>query len=171
MKSLRPLSEPLLTIILALILFGALTPAFADDASKNAKIEEMMQLTQADHMIQQMLDQMKTMLAAQLAKPDMSAQERAIADELQQKIMALFADRMSWDRVKPKFVKIYADTFTESEIDGILAFYKSSAGRSFLTKMPQLMEQSMAVGKELMGNITPEVQRMVQETLDKHKPN
>ena len=35
----------------------------------------------------------------------------------------------SLNKTKPALAKVYTDTYTEEEIDGILAFYKSPAGK------------------------------------------
>jgi hypothetical protein len=156
-------------VALGLFLFWPPTSALADEASKNAKIEEMIRLTHADRMIQQMTDQIKTMQAAQLSKMDIPADERQAAGELQQKILALVSDRLSWDKAKPVFVKVYSDTFTEQEIGAIVEFYKSPAGQAMLEKMPLLIQRSMAVGQQLMGDLAPEIKRMTEELKQKHK--
>jgi uncharacterized protein len=104
-------------------------PSLADEAGKIAKIEEMMQIMHVDRMMTQVLEQMKPMLTSQLSKIDMPAEARKASEEMQQKMMALIADRLSWEKAKPAYTKIYAETFTGSDIDGILAFYKSPAGK------------------------------------------
>jgi uncharacterized protein len=144
--------------------------ALADEASKAAKIEEMMQLTHVERMTSQMLDQMKTMITAQIPTTGMSAEARQASDEMKEKMMALIAERISWARAKPEYMRIYSETFTEEEIDGILTFYKSPAGQAMLEKMPQLMQKSMAVGQKLMGDIGPDMERMMKEMKYKHPP-
>jgi hypothetical protein len=111
----------------------------ADEASKSAKAEELLQLTQGDQMLKMMEPMMKGMVA-QMDK-DMSAEQRAKVGEMQGKMMALIAVRLS--KAKPALVKVYTDTYTEEEIDGILAFYKSPVGKAFLQKMPEVMQRSM----------------------------
>jgi hypothetical protein len=97
-----------------------------------------------------------------------SAKDRQAMDEMQQKLMKMVADRMSWEKTKPAFVRIYVETFTETDIDGIVTFYKSPAGQAMLDKMPQLIQKSMAVGQQLMGDLMPEIQRMVEESKQKY---
>jgi len=156
------------SVLLAGILL-VFSPALAraDEQSKNAKIEEMLQLTHAERMIAQVLDQMNNVITSQLAKTDVPAKDRQAQEEMQQKMMKMIAGRLSWERAKPAFIQIYAETFTESDIDGILAFYKSPAGQAMLDKMPQLVQKSMAVGQQLIGDTMPEIQRMVKEAQQK----
>jgi hypothetical protein len=141
--------------------------ALADEASKTAKIEEMMQITNMDRITAQMIEQIKTMLSSQLGS--MPAEARPAADEMQQRMMKLLADRLNWDKAKPAYIKLYSETFTESEIDGIVGFYKSPPGQAMLSKMPVLMQKSMAVGQQLMGDVMPEIERMAEELKQKYQ--
>jgi hypothetical protein len=137
----------------------------ADEASKSAKAEELLQLTQGDQMLKMMEPMMKGMVA-QMDK-DMSAEQRAKVGEMQGKMMALIAVRLS--KAKPALVKVYTDTYTEEEIDGILAFYKSPVGKAFLQKMPEVMQRSMPVMMQLMGDLQPELKTMMEGMKEKSK--
>jgi hypothetical protein len=113
-------------------------------------------------MVTQMLPQMQAMVTAQMAKTDLPSDARQRAEEMAAKVMALVADRMSWEKAKPAYVRMYAETFSESDIDGILAFYKSPAGQAMLEKMPQLMQKSMELSQQLVGDLMPRIQQMVE---------
>jgi hypothetical protein len=158
-----------IALVASIILFGRPTSALADEASKNAKIEEMMQLTHADQMVQQMFDRMKSIQLAQLNKTEMSDEQREAAAEIQQKVMALVSERISWDKMKPAYMKIYGEMFTEEELGSIVEFYKSPAGKALLEKMPTLVQRSMTVGQQLMGDVAPEIKRITDEVKEKYK--
>jgi uncharacterized protein len=145
-----------LAVITLLLSAGA---ASADEASKKAKIDEIFQITNVDRMVKQITDQMQAMQLAQIAKMDKASQPKA--EEAQKKIAQILAERMSWDRLKPRFSKLYEETFTEEELDGTLTFYKSPAGRALLEKMPELMQRSMAVAQEMMADVMPEIESAV----------
>jgi hypothetical protein len=140
-------------------------PLRADQASKSAKAEELLQLTQGDQMMKMMEPMMKGMLA-QMDK-DMPAEQRAKVGEMQGKMMALVAASLS--KAKPALAKVYSDTYTEEEIDGILAFYKSPAGKAFLQKMPEVMQRSMPVMMQMMGDLQPEMKTMMEGMKEKSK--
>jgi hypothetical protein len=144
--------------------FGAL----AQDAGKAAKVEEMLRLTKTDEMMQQVMSQMKTMSMDQFEK-NLPPEEKAKAREQQQKIFDLVSAKMSWEKFKPAIVQIYAEVYTDEELDGILAFYRSPAGHAMIEKMPQLMSRTMAVAQKLMGDIQPEIEKMVKESAPKDK--
>jgi hypothetical protein len=159
--------KSLVALFTGIALFWSPPNARADEAGKNAKIEEMLQLTHVDRTIAQMLPQVQAMVTAQMAKGDLSPEQRQQGEQMEQKMMALIADRLSWEKAKPAYIRIYAETFSESEVDGILAFYKSPAGQAMLDKMPQLMQKSMEVGQQLMGDVMPQIQRMAEQSRQK----
>jgi hypothetical protein len=149
---------PVYLIIGAAFLWCA-SPARADDASKSAKAEELLQLMQGDQIMKMMQPMMNGMLAQ--ANKDMPAEQRAKAGDMQQKFMALVA--VSLNKAKPALAKVYADTYTEEEIDAILTFYKSPAGKALLQKMPEVMQRSMPVMMQMMSDLQPELKKMMEE--------
>jgi hypothetical protein len=142
--------------------------ALAQDAGKTAKIEEMLRLTKTDEMMQQVMSQMKAMNLQQIQK-NLPPDEKAQAAEMQRKIFDLVNAKMSWEKFKPAIVQIYGEVYTDEELDGILAFYRSPAGHAMIEKMPQLMSRTMAVAQKLMGDIQPEIEKMVKESAPKDK--
>ena len=153
------------TKMIAILLFA---PALmlADEASKAAKIEELCLITHMDRLSQQVMDQATPMIKSQMGS--VPADQRAAVDELADKITTLIANRLSWDNLKPAFVKLYADTYTEEEVDGMIAFYKTPVGRAMLEKMPGVMQKAMAIGQDLMGDLLPEIQRSIAEIRRKY---
>lgn len=135
----------------------ALCPAFADDATKQAKVTEMMDLMNMKQAQEQMFTSIKQMAMSQIPA---SAKDQA---QLTDKLMDLIKSRMSWDSLKPEYERIYMETFNEQELEGIVSFYKSPAGKAMISKMPQLMQKAMAVGQARMAEIGPEIQKLVKE--------
>jgi hypothetical protein len=132
--------------------------ALAQDAARKAKIEEMFRLMNIDQMMQQMMGQMKAMGMQQLDK-NMPPEEKAKAAESQRKIFDMF----NWEKFKSSFVQIYSEVYTDEELDGILAFYRSPAGQAMVAKQPQLMAKSMALAQKLMADMQPELEKMRKE--------
>jgi len=42
----------------------------------------------------------------------------------------------------PVLVEIYSNSLSQEDIDGISAFYRSPAGKSYVNKLPVIMQQS-----------------------------
>ena len=117
--------------------------AHADEASKMAKLEEMLALTHADRLVQQIMVQVQPRMTNQMKQMNLPDDARPAAEEMQKRIMALIAEKLSWEKLKPAYVKAYAETFTEAEIAGAVEFYKSPAGQAILDKITQLLQKTM----------------------------
>jgi len=147
-------------------LIVALSLASAQDLSKSAKIERILAATNAQATMNQMFEQMKGMMASQMPAGTSPAQQ-AKALELQGRILDLVKERMTWDKMRPQYVRIYDETFSDAEIDGILAFYQSPAGRAMLEKMPLLMPKVMSMAQAQVGDLMPEILRLSKEAAEK----
>jgi hypothetical protein len=153
-----------IVLVTGVTLLWCAPPLRADEASKSAKAEELLQLTQGDQMVR-MMEMMKGMMAQ--ADKDMPSEQRAKVGEMQGKMMELVA--VSLSKAKPALAKVYADTYTEEEIDGILAFYKSPAGKALLQKMPEVMQRLTPVMMRMMGDLQPQMKTMMEGMKEKSK--
>ena len=61
----------------------------------------------------------------------------------------------------PMFVKAYADTFTDSEIDAIVAFYKTPAGKAMIEKQPALTAKIMQTIQAQMADLMPQIEAIM----------
>jgi hypothetical protein len=136
-------------------------PAAAQELTKEAKIERILALTKADAIIDQMLSQMKALMASQMPA-DTTPEDRARQVQVQGKMADAIKGLMA--KIRPQQIKIYNDIFSDDEINGLLAFYESPAGRSYLAKMPLIMSQMMIAVQADMKDFQAEIQGAVQES-------
>jgi hypothetical protein len=152
--------------LLALLL---LTPLFAhaDDAAKKAKIEELMQLTNMNHLMDQMLGQMtqrmKTSATEQEDTLNLTADQKTVYENYQQKMSQLITDSVNWNKMKPIMVQVYSETYTDQELEGILTFYRSPAGQAMVAKSPQLMTKTMTLMMQQMSTLQPQIQQLTKD--------
>jgi hypothetical protein len=147
----------------------ALISARAQEITKAAKIEELLQLTNAEAMSQQMYSQIRAMTTRQIDTMGGSKEAKAAAAQTIDKVMSQLQERLSWSKMKPEFVRLYDDVYSDEEITGILAFYKSAAGQAFVKKMPILIAKSMEISQRQMADLMPELQRIIKEGAQKNK--
>ncbi len=148
-----------LTVVCTL-LFAPL--AFADQASKSAKIEQLLAAMNVEQQQKEMLGQIQQLVTSQVKSQMPSQPDAAKIEDLQKKMFALIGEETSWQKMKPVFVQVYSDTYTEPEIDGILAFYKSPAGRAMVDKQPTLTSKMMTSMQAQMGEIMTKIQKLLQ---------
>jgi hypothetical protein len=149
-------------VILALLV--SVLNAGAQQLTKEAKIQRLLDVMNADAMIDQMLEQIKAMTASQVP-PGTTPEQAAKAREIQSKILDLVKARISWEKMRPQYVRLYGETFSEEEISGMLAFYESPSGRAMLAKMPALVTKVMEVAQAQMKDLLPEIQRVIREAV------
>jgi len=147
------------TLLVSVLSFSAViagSPARAQEITKEAKIERILTLTKAESMMDRMLGPMRAMSAQ--ATAGMTSDEQAKAQATQEKILDLM--KTAWTKLRPQYVKLYSETFSDQEIDGLLAFYQSPTGQAMVEKTPELMAKFMVL-------MMPEIQRIVKEAQQK----
>ena len=153
----------------AALVFGVIVAGFtanAQELTKQDKIERILALTNADATVNQIFNQIKTMVTSQ-APSGATPEQIARAQQIQDKLLDSVKTRMSWDKLRPQYLRIYDETFSAEEIDGIFAFYESPAGSALLKKMPLLISKAMAVAQSQMADIMPEIERISKEATQK----
>ena len=144
-----------------------LQAAHADAASKARKVSELllaMHLDETTNRLEQAEEaRMDAMSRQQLAGVTLDPDQQKSYNEFRQKIVSLLRSSATWKALEPDFVKLYSDAYTEDEIDGILAFYRTPVGRKMLAKTPALTEQSIAVSQRRMAELTPKIQALVDQ--------
>lgn len=76
-----------------------------------------------------------------------------------------FEIAMNWKAVKPEFIKIYQETFTDDELVQLATFYESPIGKKMLEKSPELMRKGMEIGHQLVLRHQDELQTLMQKYL------
>jgi len=141
--------------------------AYGDEATKTAKVEEYLKLMKVDVNIQQMKDvvrkQMQTSATQQLSGVKQSPQQEQAFKEYLDKTNTLIFDTLTWEKMRPEYVKIYSDAFTEKELDDMIAFYKSPSGQAMVDKTPALTEKTIAIAQKRMLEVMPQLQKLMQD--------
>ena len=143
----------------------------ADEAASEASIRTIMEVTHTKELLESAAAQLdgsvQSSMQQALAGQQISAEQQAILDEMRTKIVKLFGDALQWNQLEPVFIDIYRRTFTQSEIEGMLSFYKTDAGKALIAKMPLAMQNSMQAMQARMATIMPQVQQLQKETFEK----
>lgn len=155
---------PAVLLVAALAFTTSIQAAPPSDESINRFLE----LSKAGKLLDSVWAQMDGLMKSSMqqvtkGKP-LSADEQAIMDRQQTKMMTIMKEELSWDKLKDGFIQVYRDTFTQKEMDGIIAFYKSPAGQAFVDKQPALMKNTMALMQQRMGPMMQKIQQMTEET-------
>jgi hypothetical protein len=147
------MNKLLATAMVWMLICGAAAAANNAPAS-DASIRQMLELTDAQQTIAGMKGQMTAMMNMSMQNATkgqtITPERQAILDRMTANMSAVVTDILNWDDLLPIYLRTYRAAFTQDEIDGIIKFYKSPAGRAYVKKLPLLMQNLMG---EMQGFI------------------
>lgn len=141
----------------------------ADPAPTDASLMELLTITKSQALIASTAQQMDLAIRAKMAQAlaghAVSPEQRKILDDMQSQTVNLISTELSWEKLSPQMLEIYKKSFTQSEVDGMLAFYKTDAGQAVINKMPVVMQNTMQQMQNLMATLTPKMEKIQKDGL------
>jgi hypothetical protein len=125
-----------------------------------AKVEQLI-----GNMLAGVTESVRQGMYASLQGQTLSDEQKRTLDAVPAKFGQAMRKEMSWATLRPMYVQIYRDTFTQKEIDGLIAFYKSPTGVAFVDKMPAVMQKSQALMQTRIGPMAEGVRAAMQEAV------
>lgn len=154
--------SPLLALLLAIGLLAG--PQASAQNVDVAKIDHLLEVVRAKDMVDDMLVQIGQMQQEMMAQatagqaPDEARKARL--DAIIAKSDQQAREMLSWNNLLPLYRDIYAQTFSNEDIDAMIGFYSSPAGQRVLDRMPQLMQNTMVAVQKL---VLPMLQQMEED--------
>ncbi|MCK4809888.1 MAG: DUF2059 domain-containing protein [Candidatus Omnitrophica bacterium] len=156
--------------LFVIILLSAVTLiriGYADDTLRRALAEELLVLMNTKENIERSFEIIKEMQKSQLQQMNVPGKESfEKAQAIREKVMDLISQELSWDKLKDDYITVYADTFSEKELEGIINFYKTPVGKKFTEKTPELMKKSMDISQKQMQELMPKLQSITKGMLE-----
>ncbi|MFZ1035932.1 MAG: TonB family protein [Smithella sp.] len=157
-------------IMAVAILLSILNPtAYADEASKKVITEELLQAMKVDRMTKAISDQIWAMMKQQFSRSGASDDMMPIFKKYSDKISDVLEKYLSWQVIKDDCVSIYMQTYTETELKGMLTFYKSPVGQSVTDKMPMVIQRSMSIIQKHKPEMHEEIEKISEEMVQEIK--
>jgi hypothetical protein len=110
-----------------------------------------------------MENSMKQALSGQPVTPA----QQVVLDDMRKQMGALLKEELAWEVFEPLMIDVYLNTFTEEEVQGMLQFYRSPAGRAVVTKMPAVMQASMQAVQGPIAAMQPKMRKLQEDTVRK----
>jgi hypothetical protein len=159
-------------ILLPIALFcavGLCTTFAADNPPSEASIKQLLEVGQAHKLVDTMTAQMEGYMQQIMQQ---ATQGERVTPEIQKQIDSFEAEITSalkevldWNKLEPMYVRVYQKSFTQGEVDGLIAFYKTPTGQALLTKMPLVMQNTLNEMQQMMQPMMQRMQRMQQDVL------
>lgn len=116
------------------VVLGLSLPILAEPA-KTESVQKLMNISGAGELGEMMMSQL--MPALKQSIPDAS-------DEFWQDVTA----EMDFDQLIASIIPVYQQQLTENDIQAILQFYTTPAGKKLISSQPVIMQQSMQIGQQ-----------------------
>jgi|HubBroStandDraft_6_1064221.scaffolds.fasta_scaffold161325_3 hypothetical protein len=151
------------TVLLAVLLLQV-APALAQQGPPSA--ESLRQLFAASH-VNKFLDAYMAQLdsgiqagmRSALNGKTPNARQQQILDDMRARIVELFRESLTWEKLEPTMTEIYRKDFTQREVDDMLKFYRSPTGVAMIDKMPLVMQQA---SQSVQGMLPPLIEKLQQ---------
>jgi hypothetical protein len=156
---------------------GKVTPVtlVADAAIANAPVSSPATLADATAVMNKMhMDDLLERTMTMQKKAIMASIERSMgakippelkADylELQKQIAAEVGSRLDAKAMKDDLARIYSETFTREDLEGMSAFYDTPLGKVMLAKQPEVQEKMQQAMVPRVAELTAKIQDMSRE--------
>jgi hypothetical protein len=134
------------------------------DESLNEMVKVMQVQKSIDLMVAQVSANMKAgmdqSMQQMLQGKEPTAEQKIATEKFQQKTNALFKEELSFSKMKDVYIQAYRDTFTQEEVDSIIAFYGSPAGKAMVEKIPVAMQKANTLLQSRMGPMMEKLQKL-----------
>lgn len=154
----------------ALLSAAALAQAAASTASVEKLLQVMKVEKQLDLMYTQTLPTMQAGMRNALSQQLGAAEAEKTAQTIAPKVNAVIREELSWSKLKPEFVQVYSETFSQPEIDAMIQFYSTPTGAGLVDKMPQVAHRSALMMQKRMGPVMQRVMQVVKDEAAKKQP-
>jgi hypothetical protein len=143
-------------------------PAVAADEleARREATRHLLEILNVDEQFERTIDQTVSMADGMIDQDaDLDEAGREKARKIARAGMEASMNRLSWERLGPIIVEIYAEVFTVEEITGMTDFFESPIGQSFIEKQPQLTAATFRRIGKLVQDEMPIIQAEVQAAI------
>ncbi|MDQ2824560.1 MAG: DUF2059 domain-containing protein [Verrucomicrobiota bacterium] len=156
-------------ITFALVFACALVAEAAPPSDQS--INEMMNVMQLEGLLNQALKQMDEGIAKGMEQgleqatkgKELSPAQKTAVENFRKKFSATMSEELSLAKVKSFYVQAYRDSFTQEEVNAIITFYKSPAGKAIVDKNPTVMAKAGALTQVRIDPLTQKLRTMQEE--------
>jgi len=154
-----------------LLFLGTLVASAAETQPSEASVKQLLEVTRVHSLLDATMTQLDGFMKQAMQQ---ATQGQPITPEVQKQIdkshaelILMMKEVLDWNKLEPMYVRVYQKSFSQSEVDNLIAMYKTPAGQTLLTKMPVVMQNTMSEMQQLMQPIMQRIQHTQQEVAAK----
>ncbi len=123
-------------------------------AKTEALVKRMFKSMKIEATIDGVVGPMIPVMIEQTARqyPRITPDHKAIVEETTRELLRDFTVRLL-----DRFVRVYAEVYTDEELEGINTFYESAVGQAFINKLPLMGPKTADIMREMMPGLQAEM--------------
>jgi hypothetical protein len=149
-------------VILMVCLAVWTTSTFAADTPPTeASIKQLLEASQVHKLLDNMMSQMDQLMNQMMQQV---TQGQNITPAVQKQIdagraeaMSMMKEILNWQKLEPMYIRVYQKSFSQKEVNDLIAMYHTPGAEALVNKMPLVMQNTMTEMQPLMQ---PIIQRM-----------
>src|SRR5262249_52106489 len=119
---------------IVLLAFIAVHPAVAADSKPTEEsVKQLLDIAGTKNLLDAAMGQIDSAMQASMKQAFVGRQptpdEQKILDDMRLKTISIFKEQMKWESIQPMLIDIYQKSFTQEEVNGLISFYNSAAGK------------------------------------------
>ena len=147
----------------------AVQPVLAEEAKpSDASLKQLLEALHSkgvvDSYVSQVQSTMRDSMQQAGAGQHLNAKQQRLIDDFQTKVVDMVKGELNWADLEPGILEVYRQSFSQSEVDGMLKFYRTPVGQSVIQKMPLVTQQTMTSVAGRVKTITPKVVQLEKDT-------
>jgi len=149
-----------------LLVLALLCPVLyaADTPPSDASLKQLLEVAQGhkalDAVMTNMDGMMNNVFQQVTAGQKVTREMQGIFDKARTEIGAMCKEELTWEKMEPIYLRIYRKSLSQSEVDGMIAFYKTPAGQAVINKVPVIVQNTMAEVTQMMGPMMQRAEQM-----------
>jgi hypothetical protein len=128
------------------------------EVPSDAQLDELFRVTKVESLLTDTRNQLEGniksgvqqgMSQAQIP-PALVPEVNKLIDTMLPKLVQRAQEQLSWANLKPKYVQLYRETFTQQEVADMISFYNTPSGQSVIIKMPAVTQKIMGMIQQMI---------------------
>lgn len=155
---------------LAVVLLLAISiNAKADQPASPASVETFLELTDARQLTEAGFAQVISLYTDMARQLGITDKEDPVLKKYLGSLDTLLEAEMGWEKVKGPIIEMYSSHFTDTEMQGLIAFYQSDLGRKTVETMPLAIADTVKISQTILTAIMPKIQALAIEMRTAHQ--
>ena len=141
----------------------------ADGPPSDTSVKKLLEVSQAQRILDNIMAQMDNMMKQAMQQATqgqtLSPQIKKDIEKRQTEMLSIFKEMLDWHKLEPMYIRVYQKSFTQSEVDSLIAMYQTPGAQILVTKMPMVLQNTINEMQPMMQPIMQRIQRMQQDVV------